>query len=104
MNGSRTKADPWKRNEVSDETDLLQTWQNAEDPISRAELLHVQLLKHFGDRSEVHTIRNYQIDAANGIPSTIDKDRTYAIFPRILTYYTHLARFQTSPAKGLRKS
>ena len=77
LNASRTNAAPWKRNEVSDETDPLQTWQNTEDPLSRAELLHIQLLKHFGDRPEVHTIRNYQIDAANGIPSTIDKEIGY---------------------------
>ncbi|MDE0482911.1 MAG: hypothetical protein OXI67_10060 [Candidatus Poribacteria bacterium] len=72
---SRSQRDP--QNTIYDEEDLIEAAQNTNDPIVQAELLHAQLIKTFGDRPEVHTIRQYQIDTANGIPSNVDKQIEY---------------------------
>lgn len=78
----RPKTDPWKQTYVSDdpapaptddETDPLPDLESTEDPKLRAKYLYDILLNQFGDIPEVHTIGEYEHNAARGIPPTLDE-------------------------------
>lgn len=78
----RPKTDPWKQIYVSDdpapaptddETDPPPDLQSTEDPKLRAKYLYDILLNQFGDIPEVHTIGEYEHNAAQGIPPTLDE-------------------------------
>ena len=78
----RPKTDPWKQIYVSDdsaaaptddETDPPPHLESIEDPKLRAKYLYDILLNQFGDIPEVHTIGEYEHNAARGIPLTLDE-------------------------------
>ena len=80
------ETDPWSEtylsgDEVSDgdtksegeETYPPKDWHKTKDPVLRAEYLYAQLIKQFGDTPEVQAIADYELRAAQGIPSTLDE-------------------------------
>ena len=78
----RPKTDPWKQIYVSDdpspgptddETDPPPDLASTEDPKLRAKYLYDILHNQFGDIPEVHTIGEYEHNAARGIPPTLDE-------------------------------
>lgn len=48
-------------------------WHKTADPELRAEYLHAQLLKQFGDIPAVHIIGAFELRAARGIPPAVDE-------------------------------
>lgn len=74
----RPKTDPWKQTYVSDDPaddakDPPPDLESTKDPKLRAKYLYDTLLNQFGDIPEVHTIGEYEHNAAQGIPPTLDE-------------------------------
>ena len=87
------KSDPWKQTHIEseptntvDDTYPPRDWYKTEDPVLRAEYFYAQLLKQFGDIPEVHTIGEYELNAAKGVPQTLGDienhlEANYSLFP-----------------------
>ena len=78
----RPKTDPWNQTYVSDDPADDETYpppdlESTEDPKLRAKYLYDILLNQFGDIPEVHTIGEYEHNAAQGIPPTLDEYIAY---------------------------
>ena len=87
------KSDPWKQThpesettDPADDTYPPRDWYKTEDPELRAEYFYAQLLKQFGDISEVHTVGEYNLNVAKGVPQTLGEieaylEANYHLFP-----------------------
>lgn len=87
------KSDPWKQTQPESETTDTandtyppRDWYKTEDPELRAEYFYAQLLKQFGDIPEVHIVGEYALNAAKGVPQTLDDieahlEANYYLFP-----------------------
>ena len=87
------KSDPWKPTHpvsestaVTDDTYPPRDWYKTEDLELRAEYFYAQLIKQFGDIPEVHTVGEYELDVARGVPLTLGKieaylEANYHLFP-----------------------
>lgn len=87
------KSDLWEQTySESESTDTMddtyppRDWYKTEDPELRAEYFYAQLLKQFGDIPEVHTVGEYELDVARGVPLTLGKieaylEANYHLFP-----------------------
>lgn len=87
------KSDPWKQThpesettDTVDDTYPPRDWYKTEDPVLRAEYFYAQLLKQFGDIPEVHIVGEYELNAAKGVPQTLDDmenhlEANYYLFP-----------------------
>lgn len=87
------KSDPWEQSHsesesatVTDDTYPPRDWYKTEDLELRAEYLYAQLIKQFGDIPEVHTVGEYELDVARGVPLTLGKieaylEANYHLFP-----------------------
>ena len=87
------KSDPWKQThpesettDTADDTYPPRDWYKTEDPVLYAEYFYAQLLKQFGDIPEVHTVGEYELNAAKGVPQTIGEleahlEANYYLFP-----------------------
>ena len=74
------ETDPWLQTDQTgaeksedEETYPPKDWHKTKDPVLRAEYLYAQLIKQFGDTPEVQAIADYELRAAQGIPSTLDE-------------------------------
>ena len=117
FDASRFKADPWKQahpdeekmktapESAEGETYPPVNWELTEDPKLRAEYLYAVLLNQFGDIPEVHTIGDYELKAAEGLPATYDEYITYleahlSLWPSKVTQQT-LERIKKVKAEGV---
>lgn len=117
FDASHLKADPWKqtypnKEEVTTASESAEgetyppvDWDLTEDPKLRAEYLYAALLNQFGDIPEVHTIGDYEIKAAKGLPATYDEYTTYleahlSLWPSKVTQQT-LERVEKAKAEGV---
>ena len=78
------QGDPWNRlapretgvassDSKDDATYPPRDWPKTADPELRAEYLHAQLLKQFGDIPAVHIIGAFELKTARGIPPTVEE-------------------------------
>lgn len=87
------KNDPWGQThpvseptEAADDTYPPRDWYKTENLELRAEYFYAQLIKQFGDIPEVHTVGEYELDVARGVPLTLGKieaylEANYHLFP-----------------------
>lgn len=80
FNSTVEKNDPWNQTdqapeatETTGETYPPLDWHKTKDPELFAEYFYAQLLKQFGDISEVHIIGEHQLNMAKNLPISIDK-------------------------------
>ncbi len=93
FNVTLPKSDPWQQaypesesTDVVDDTYPPRDWYKTEDPELRAEYFYAQLLNQFGDIPEVHTVGEYELNIARGVPPTLGKieaylEANYHLFP-----------------------
>lgn len=86
------KVDPWEQTYPEQETTYTddtyppRDWYKTKDPELHAEYFYAQLLKQFGDLPEVHTVGEYNLNVAKGVPQTLGKieaylEANYHLFP-----------------------
>ena len=97
----RSKTDLWEQIYVSDDP----APDSTEDPKLRAEYLYAILLNQFGEIPEVHTIGEYERNAAQGIPPTLDEyiaflEAHMSLWPSKVTQQT-LERMKKAKAEGV---
>ncbi len=63
--------------DAAEDTYPPRDWHKTEDIELRAEYFYAQLLKQFGDIPEVHTVGEYNLNVAKGVPQTLRQMEDY---------------------------
>ncbi|RKU33482.1 hypothetical protein C6496_21990 [Candidatus Poribacteria bacterium] len=113
FDSSSSEVNPWEQTYLeqefidTDDTYPPRDWHKTENPELRAEYLHAQLLKQFGDIPEVHIIGEYHLEhIARGKKRTYNIHLTYlealnTLFPNAGTANT-ITEMKQAKANGVK--